>query len=343
MSERQRLLVLVAALGLLAVEACSDSDKSPSPPTAGSAGMAQGTGGRAGAPAQAGAGAVVAGASNENAGQAGESTNDAGAAGAAGEAGSAGTATGGTAGTGGASNTFTLQTTTLGEVIGTASGFSLYVLKTDTAATATDPPVSTCTTTGCLATWPIYYGTPVSVPSGLLAADFGSYDRGAGVLQSTYKGWPLYTYAPDTAVGDVKGEGIGSKWYSVKLPFTAPGATTFTLQTTTLGSVIATADGFSLYVLTTDSVGTASAPPVSTCTTTGCVATWPIYYASAVSVPSGLLAADFGSYDRGGGVMQSTYKGWPLHTYAPDTAVGDVKGEGIGSKWYTAKSPFVLP
>lgn len=41
--------------------------------------------------------------------------------------------------------------------------------------------------------------------------------------------------------------------------------------------------------------------------------------------------------------MQSTYKGWPLYTYALDTTSGDVKGEGSGGRWYTAKSPFVLP
>ncbi len=49
-------------------------------------------------------------------------------------------------------------------------------------------------------------------------------------MQSTYKCWPLCTCGVlDTAVGDVKGEGVGSKWYTVKLLFTTPGATTFTL------------------------------------------------------------------------------------------------------------------
>jgi len=81
--------------------------------------------------------------------------------------------------------------------------------------------VTTCNGT-CLTTWPIYYGTPLSVPAGLQAADFGSYDRGSGVMQSTYKGWPLYRYAPDTGVGSVLGEGVGAKWYTAKSPFVAP-------------------------------------------------------------------------------------------------------------------------
>jgi len=349
---KRQWLLFAAVVGLVAVEACSDSDTTSYPPaTAGGAGKA-GAGGHSGSAGHSGTGLVVAGATNEEAGQGGEGASDAGAGGAAGSsdagasnggsAGEGGTLPiGGTGGLGGASNTFTLQSTTLGEVIGTANGHSLYVFNTDTAATSTTPPVSTCLA-GCLTNWPIYYGAPVSVPAGLLASDFASFDRGSGVMQSTYKGWPLYTYAPDTAVGDVKGEGVGSKWYTAKLPFTTPGATTFTLQTTTLGPVIATANGLSLYVFTADTVATSTTPPVSACTG-GCLGNWPIYYGNPTSVPLGLLASDFGSFDRGSGVMQSTYKGWPLYTYTPDTAIGDVKGEGLNSKWYTAKSPFVLP
>jgi predicted lipoprotein with Yx(FWY)xxD motif len=350
MSKRQWVL-FAAVVGLVAVEACSDSDTTTYPPGSGGSAGKAGASGDSGNAGHAGTG-IVAGATNEEAGQGGEPASDAGAGGAAGSpeagatnggsAGEGGTLpSGGTGGSGGASNTFTLQSTTLGQVIGTANGLSLYVFNTDTAATSTTPPVSTCTG-GCLGNWPIYYGTPVSVPPGLLASDFASFDRGSGVMQSTYQGWPLYTYSADTAVGDVKGEGAASKWYTVKLPFTTPGATTFTLQTTTLGSVISTANGLSLYVLTTDTAATGSTAPVSTCSGV-CLGNWPVYYGNPVSVPKGLLASDFGSFDRGGNVMQSTYKGWPLYTYSADTAVGDVKGEGAASKWYTAKSPFTLP
>jgi len=255
MFKRPWLLALAAALGLIAVEACTDNDTAPTPPaTAGSAGTSHGGSGGSSGASDAGTGAMVAGASNENAGQAGESTADAGAAGAAGSSdagaagaamgGTAGAATGGTAGVGGTltggtagmgggasggtagmggATSFTLQTTTLGQVIATSNGLSLYVLTTDTPGTSTAAPVTTCSGT-CLGVWPLYYATPISVPtgSGLLASDFGSYDRGSGVLQSTYKGRPLYRYTLDTAVGDVKGEGISSKWYTAKSPFALP-------------------------------------------------------------------------------------------------------------------------
>ena len=365
MSKRARLLAVATTLGLISGIACSESETSNLPPTGGSGGHTAGKGGGSSGTAHAGTGLVSAGDANESAGQAGESPSEAGAAGAAGsseggaagaaEGGGAGTSTGGTAGgdgtagaggtagVGGASSTFTLQTTALGHVICTASGFTLYVLKTDTPAIGSSLPVSTCSG-DCLVRWPIYYANPLILPLDLLGANFGSFDHGNGngVMQSTYNGWPLYTYALDTAVGDVKGEGLGSKWYALKLPFTSPGASEFTLQTTTLGPVIATAKGLSLYVLITDTVGTSTAAPVSSCTD-GCLTVWPPYYSELASVQLGLLASDFASFDRGSGVMQSTYKGRPLYTYAPDTAVGDVKGEGIGSVWYTAKSPFVLP
>ena len=240
MLKKHVLLGFVALLGLVAVEACSDSDSPPSnAETAGGGGQENAAGGGSAGAGRAGSASSAAGAMNESAGSGGESAGDAGAAGSFETAGEAGNDTGGHAGmqtTGGAggvggtggtggttnpANTFTLETTTLGQVIGTASGRSLYVFKPDTAGAGQIAPVSACTG-ACLTTWPLYYGTPVSVPTGLLASDFGSFDRGGGVLQSTYKGWPLYTYSDDANVGDVNGEGIGAKWYSAKSPFVAP-------------------------------------------------------------------------------------------------------------------------
>ncbi len=251
--------------------------------------------------------------------------------------------TGGTAGLDPLTFTFGEQATAFGWVLVGANNHTLYALTTDTPATSTAPPVTTCSGS-CLAVWPIYYTFNLFTywPLGLVATDFGSYDRGCGVLQSTYKGWPLYTYSPDSAVGDAKGEGVDGKWYSVKIGFTSPRPATFALSETTLGPVIGTPRSFSLYVLTTDTPATSTASPVSTCSG-ACLAVWPIFYAAPLGAPPGLLESDFGSFDRGGGVLQSTYKGWPLYTYSLETFGGEVLGEGVDGKWYTAKSPFVLP
>ncbi len=108
------------------------------------------------------------------------------------------------------------------EIVATPAGLSLYVYKPDTPAAGATMAKSTCTG-GCLTAWPLFYAAPpVTAPAGLNASDFGSIDRGAGVMQSTYMGWPLYTYKDDKALGDVKGDEEGNVWFLVKVPFVAP-------------------------------------------------------------------------------------------------------------------------
>jgi predicted lipoprotein with Yx(FWY)xxD motif len=107
-------------------------------------------------------------------------------------------------------------------IIASSKGLALYVYKPDTPAMGTTAAKSACTA-GCLAAWPLFYATPpVTVPAGLDVADFGSFDRGAGVMQSTYKGWPLYFYKDDTMAGTVKGDGEAAVWFAVRVPFVAP-------------------------------------------------------------------------------------------------------------------------
>ena len=40
---------------------------------------------------------------------------------------------------------------------------------------------------------------------------------------------------------------------------------------------------------------------------------------------------------NGASVNEVTYNGWPLHTFAGDTAAGQTNGQGIGSQWFAAK------
>ena len=64
-----------------------------------------------------------------------------------------------------------------------------------------------CTSSACTAVW-----HPVVAPSGGgtlgSVSSLGTTTRPDGTMQVTYKGFPLYTFAPDTAAGDVKGQGI---------------------------------------------------------------------------------------------------------------------------------------
>jgi predicted lipoprotein with Yx(FWY)xxD motif len=233
MSKQRSLIGLAALIGLIATQACSSSDNSSN----------SGSNSGAGQSNSAGASSSVAGASSSQAGTGGSGTSGAtGSAGAAGSssnagaggssAGSGGATTGGSAGASGGSggaggaetDAFSTHTSTVGNVLVTNVGRTLYFYQPDTPAAGATAAISACTGT-CLTHWPLYYGNPVTVAAGLSASDFGSFDRGGGVMQSTFHGWPVYMYDDDKVAGDAKGDmeknTMGKVvWYAVKIPFT---------------------------------------------------------------------------------------------------------------------------
>lgn len=104
--------------------------------------------------------------------------------------------------------TVTLHKTSLGKVLATSSGMTLYLY-------TPDPKGKSVCTGSCSAIWPplITRGKPragVGVKAGLL----GTTKRG-GKLQVTYAGHPLYRYTGDSKPGQAKGEGYGGIWYVV--------------------------------------------------------------------------------------------------------------------------------
>lgn len=73
-------------------------------------------------------------------------------------------------------------------------------------------------TGACLGVWPV-----VGAPSkGRLAATrgvrgkIGVVRRPGGRHQLTFRGHPLYTFAPDTRPGQDKGDGVGGVWFALK-------------------------------------------------------------------------------------------------------------------------------
>ena len=236
MTTKERSLIGLAALfGLVLASACSSSDDSSTSGSGGktSSGGTTSTGGSAtqgGSTASGGGSSSVAGTTSSGGGgaaaTAGAGGSSAGASNStAGSGGASGGTGGGSSGAGGAAaDTFTLQNAN-GSVVATAAGLTLYVYQPDTPAAGAAAAKSACTGT-CLTHWPLYYGNPAVVPAGLDASDFGSFDRGGGTMQSTYKGWPVYTYDDDKKAGDAKGDlekaGNTVVWYAIRIPFTAP-------------------------------------------------------------------------------------------------------------------------
>jgi predicted lipoprotein with Yx(FWY)xxD motif len=90
-------------------------------------------------------------------------------------------------------------------------GRALYLYTSDTQNSGT----STCTA-DCLTHWQpvIVTGTP-QAGNGVNAGLLGTVTRDDGTLQATYNGWPLYTYAGDTAPGTTSGQGMGGAWFLV--------------------------------------------------------------------------------------------------------------------------------
>jgi predicted lipoprotein with Yx(FWY)xxD motif len=105
------------------------------------------------------------------------------------------------------------------EFLTDSAGNTLYYFSKDSLNPTTLP---TNCIAGCITTWPVYYSPNTNFPSLLVKADFGTITRadgpgGANRLQSTYKGRPLYYYAPDANTrGAAKGEGVGKIWFVMK-------------------------------------------------------------------------------------------------------------------------------
>lgn len=214
-------------------------------------------------------------------------------------------------------------------------GNTLYYFANDPAGT------STCAG-GCLAVWPVYYAgdnfTAGLLDQGLNFTDFGVATSTAGQKQTTYKGWPLYYYAPGgstrEAPGQIQGEAVGGVWFVAKPDYTInlvnaqlvghDGKNYLGDNTEGVGKTIYFTDdkGRTLYSFFKDSAqnNNFTKPDFSNNDI------WPIYETDKVVVPSTLDKTLFNSIDVFG-KKQLTYKGWPLYYFGQDGAIrGSTKG-----------------
>jgi predicted lipoprotein with Yx(FWY)xxD motif len=216
----------------------------------------------------------------------------------------------------------------LGDHLVDGSGRSLYYFAKDVPGGGTQAAVSNCDA-ACLAIWPIFGADTVDA-QGINAADVGQITGTNGRTQATYKGFPLYYYAGDTAAGDTRGEGLFGLWHVVHDPNYSITQLSKANETSTY---LTDGAGRALYVFARDTVGTSSTAPVTACTS-ACMATWSTFLTDQVTVPSDLAAADFTVYTRADGTRQSAYKGHPLYRYVGDAAPGETNGRGIPG-WQT--------
>ncbi len=117
-----------------------------------------------------------------------------------------------TAGTVGAPRVMTRTVAGLGPILVNSRGMTLYMFVPDKDARVT------CVD-ACAQVWPplqVAAGSRATVSGTAKARLLGSDADPSGGRVVTYAGWPLYTYAGDTAPGMVKGQGFdanGGLWY----------------------------------------------------------------------------------------------------------------------------------
>ncbi|MHC0443179.1 COG4315 family predicted lipoprotein [Flavobacterium sp. 3-210] len=228
--------------------------------------------------------------------------------------------------------------TTLGSYLTDKNGRSLYFFATDANGQ------SSCTG-GCEAFWPVFNVdnlTTDKLGTGLTLADFASITTPSGKKQLTYKGWPLYYYAPMSAgdgyggagvntpeaAGKTSGDGVDGTWFIAKPDYsimivrnqlvghdTKNYKSDYTVGVGTT-TYFTDAKGLTLYTFKNDNFKKNNFTKEDFSNN----AVWPIYETDKIVVPSILDKSKFSSITVFGKV-QLTYNGWPLYYFGQDAGV----------------------
>lgn len=224
---------------------------------------------------------------------------------------------------------------TFGSVLTDNQNRTLYFFGRDTKGS------SNCVG-ACSNRWPIFNADEIIVPQGgpLQAADFASIGDGA-TKQLTYKGRPLYYYAPANdgvieAAGEKGGDNFGTVWFVAKPDYSLMVAiaqlvgldgknyTSTYSEGDGVTRYFTDAAGRTLYSFTNDSENTNT----FTLADLSNDAAWPIFHVTIDNLPTGMNTGDFGEIDVHGR-KQLTFKGWPLYYFGQDAAQGDNKGVSV--------------
>ena len=98
-------------------------------------------------------------------------------------------------------------------------------------------------------------------------------------------------------------------------------------ESSSLGDILVTADGKTVYAFTNDKDGK------PTCGA-GCSDTWPAVSVPSDQLPAGLDASVFTVVAGVDGGFQLAAAKHPLYTFSGDSASGDTKGQALGNVWF---------
>jgi predicted lipoprotein with Yx(FWY)xxD motif len=112
----------------------------------------------------------------------------------------------------GSAATVGTASTSLGTVLVSSSGRTLYMLSGETTNKLL------CTSSTCLKYWPPLWSATKPKVSGSAKSSLVNWFKRSGKWQVTYAGHPLYTFAGDTKAGQVTGEGVkdgSATWWAL--------------------------------------------------------------------------------------------------------------------------------
>jgi len=108
------------------------------------------------------------------------------------------------------------------------------------------------------------------------------------------------------------------------------------VKSKSFGTILVTAKGRTLYRYTIDRKGVNRCSSDATCNKY-----WPPLLVKAGAKPTagaGAKAAKLGTIKAKNGMRQVTYAGWPLYTFAGDSAAGQTKGQAFEKQWYVVNT-----
>ncbi|MFH9011337.1 SCO0930 family lipoprotein [Streptomyces sp. NPDC017943] len=233
----------------------------------------------------------------------------------------------------------------IGKVVTDSLGLTLYRFDQD----ADKPPKSNCDG-DCAKTWPPVPADDAEAGEGIAKSLLGSVTRADGTKQLTVGGWPAYRYAKDVNAGDVKGQGVGGKWYALapdgkKAQGGGSGAGDggsgagdlaglSTRKDSELGEIVVDKNGMTVYRFMKDE---AWPKPVSNCEG-ACLEKWPLVEPVDFADTKGIQKKGYMIFDRADGKgKQQTINCSPIYTFAGDKAPGDTNGQGVGGTWYAVR------
>ncbi|MBO9153294.1 hypothetical protein ACFOTA_13820 [Chitinophaga sp. GCM10012297] len=228
---------------------------------------------------------------------------------------------------------------TLGNFLTDKDGRTLYYF-------VNDAPLTSNCAGGCAALWPAFNVddlTKDNIGAGLEFSDFTAITTG-GKKQLTYKGKPLYYYAPAVngvntpeAAGRTDGEKVGGNWFVAKPDYSimlvsaqlvgndGKNYTSAYVEGNGKTTFFTDGNGVTLYTFKNDKKDDNNFTAADFSNNN----VWPIYETDKITVPSSLDKTLFGSITVFG-KKQLTYKGWPLYYFGQDGKVaGPTKGVSV--------------